>query len=106
MNRLVELSIAAASDASEISGWIAERSLAGEAAWLDAFRSALDELEEWADSCPAIADLDLPGRDIRERTFRTRRGRTYRLVFEIRDDTVFVLRVRGPGQDFLTDDDL
>ena len=44
--------------------------------------------------------------EIRHILFKTRRGKTYRAIFIIRTDTVFVLHVRGPGQDLIAPDEL
>jgi len=48
----------------------------------------------------------LIGREIRQVTFKTRRGRMYRLLFEIRGAEIIVLHVRGPGQRLLGKDDI
>jgi hypothetical protein len=40
----------------------------------------------------------LLGRNVREKFFKTRQGRRYRLLYTINGDVVRVLRVRGPGQ--------
>ena len=39
--------------------------------------------------------------EVRQLTFKTRKGLWYRLLFIVRDDKVFVLHVRGPGQDLM-----
>ena len=44
--------------------------------------------------------------EVRQFLFKTRRGRTYRAVYVIMDDEVRILRVRGPGQPPLTDDEM
>lgn len=38
--------------------------------------------------------------------FKTRKGRKYRVLFTIQDQTAIILHVRGPGQDLLDPDDL
>jgi hypothetical protein len=38
--------------------------------------------------------------------FKTRRGRPYRALFVVRDRTVFILHVRGPGQDFVAPNEI
>lgn len=45
------------------------------------------------------------GREIRQLLFRTRKGRTYRALFDIQGKTVRVLRIRGPGQQLLAPED-
>jgi len=44
--------------------------------------------------------------ELRQRLFRMRRGRVYRLLFVIAKTEVSVLRVRGPGQAPLAANDL
>jgi hypothetical protein len=48
-------------------------------------------------------DCSIP---LRQATFRTRHGRTYRAVFTIVGDQVRILRVRGPGRPPLEADEL
>jgi len=93
-------------DARQITRWIAQRSLQGAQAWLDAYEALLERLAEYADSCPAaLEDAECSIR-LRESLFRTRHGRTYRAVFTIAGDEVRILRIRGPGQPPLQDDEL
>jgi len=47
----------------------------------------------------AQAPESLPlSRDLRQAFFKTRRGRRYRIVFEVNEQEVIILRVRGPAQ--------
>lgn len=39
--------------------------------------------------------------EVREVLFQTPKGRPYRILFTIQSNEVLILRVRGPGQDFL-----
>jgi hypothetical protein len=43
---------------------------------------------------------------IREVFFKTRKGNPYRVLFTILGDEVLVLRVRGPGQDYVAETEL
>ena len=49
----------------------------------------------------AFADFE-----VRHMTFKTRRGRPYRLLFTLADREARVLHVRGPGQDLVSADEL
>jgi plasmid stabilization system protein ParE len=80
---------------------IAVRSKAGAEAWARAFDKALARLEESADSCPLAAENEYVDFEVREILFKTRRGLIYRILFTIRENMVFILHVRGPGQDFV-----
>lgn len=92
-------------DVRSISRWIADRSIQGAAAWLDAYEQLLLRLAENADSCAVAvedAEFDLA---LKQALFGTQRGRTYRAIFTILGDQVRILRLRGPGQPPLTNDE-
>ena len=44
--------------------------------------------------------------ELRQLLFKTRHGLTYRAVFTMLDDDVFILRLRGPGQPPLGPDEM
>lgn len=93
-------------DVRHITRWIAQHSTQGAEAWLEAYEQLLARLAEHADSCPAAlegADCTVP---LKEALFRTQHGRTYRAVLTILGDEVRIMRVRGPGQPPLQDDEL
>lgn len=88
----------ARADKDHIFKWIHSRSRMGAMAWLDAYDSMVDRLKSNADSCGKAhesPDLDM---EVRQVLFKTRQGRIYRALFVIENHTVFVLRIRGPGQ--------
>ncbi len=97
-------------DIEDIYQWLRQRSPTGAAAWYAAIVATLDRLADVAATCPAAAEAATVGVDLRQALFKTRRGRTYRILFLIVDAEVRVLRVRGPGQrpiaarDLATDD--
>lgn len=89
-----------------IARWIAERSPQGAEAWLDAVDRLIDRLAVQANSfAPALEDADcsIP---VKQALFRTRHGRAYRAVFTIVENEVRILRIRGPGQPPVKDDEL
>ena len=88
----------AKADKRSIVEWIRERSPAGATAWLNAYDRAVEQLTNRADSyAEAHENTDLL-LDVRQILFKTRRGRVYRALFVIEATTVYILRVRGPGQ--------
>jgi plasmid stabilization system protein ParE len=98
MTFLVIVTDEARRNVNSIRQWIAERSPQGASSWTEAYRSALNKLS--VDPLrPALApesrEFDI---DLRQLFFRTRRGRTYRILYHVVLDTVVVLHVRGPGQ--------
>jgi len=94
------------SDADEIYEWLAHRSLAGATRWYLALRKTLHSLTENPGSRGQAPEGELVGRDVRQALFKTRRGRIYRVLFIVVDDTVHVVAIRGYGQDLATLDDL
>jgi plasmid stabilization system protein ParE len=96
----------AEADVRSIARWIAERSTQGAASWLDAYDGLLRFLAEQADSCAVAQENDDGAIPLKQALFRTRRGRTYRAVFTIVGNEVRILRVRGPGQPPLLEDEL
>jgi plasmid stabilization system protein ParE len=106
MKFAVSVSSRAQYDSDRIFEWIAARSHQGAVAWHRAFEHALHQLQSDADLYGAAAEGSEIGRDIRQRIFRTRRGRAYRLVYLMIGSEVRVLRVRGPGQSSVSDDEL
>ncbi len=97
----------AKSDKRQILEWILGRSPQGGRAWLNAYDEAIALLERNAEAFgEASENRDCPLLDVKQTFFKTKRGRVYRLLYFIEDTTVFVLRVRGPGQPPLTHDEL
>ncbi len=86
--------------------WLRERSQSGAEAWLRRWAEVLDELSNSPESF-GIAPEDEETEDcIQQAIFRTRKGLPYRALFLVREETVFVLHVRGSGQDRIAPEDL
>jgi plasmid stabilization system protein ParE len=97
----------AKSDVRAIFEWLYERSTQGAKAWIDAYDAALLRLKTDAGSLGfALDNNECPEFELRQIFFKTRRGRIYRAVYFIAENTVYVLRVRGPGQAPIDPDDL
>lgn len=85
-------------DKESIARWLFDQSPQGAMAWLDAYDDVVERLRTAADVFAEALenkDCDL---EVRQALFRTRRGRFYRVVFYIEQESVYILRVRGPGQ--------
>jgi plasmid stabilization system protein ParE len=93
-------------DAQHIYDWLLARSAQGARNWWAAFGDACDRLKEDPLTCARSLESDALRRDLREALFKTRRGHYYRLVFMVVESEVRILRVRGPGQPVLTEDEL
>jgi plasmid stabilization system protein ParE len=93
-------------DKSSIFHWLHERSPEGAAAWLDAYDSVIERLNQHAASfglAPESQDCEF---DVRQALFKTRRGRVYRALFFIDCRDTYILRVRGPGQAPVSPDEI
>lgn len=84
--------------------WIAKRSREGAANWYRRLLEVLDTLKSRPMSYGLAPESAVVGRGIRQINFKTRRGRLYRLLFEVRENDVYVLHLRGPGQRLLRAD--
>jgi plasmid stabilization system protein ParE len=73
--------------------------------WFAAIWKAIDKLERAPDRCPLAIESDCLGLEIRELLFGRRRGK-YRILFEIRQDTVTILRVWHGARDAIHGEDL
>jgi plasmid stabilization system protein ParE len=98
MSRTLRILERATSDVDAIFNWLVPRSVQGAISWYLAFRRSADKIAEAPQSFARAPEADRLSRDLRQALFKTRRGRTYRIVFEFTDSEIFVLRVRGPGQ--------
>lgn len=97
---------AALEDVETIVSWLHKRSPSGATAWYRRWSATLDELSRSADHCveaPESADHPL---QLRQLQFKTRRGHPYRILFVIQSSKVYVLHVRGSGQDLLSPDEI
>jgi len=89
----------AKAEAQAIFDWITTRSPSGAARWSDEYIRILECLAENPLRFGFAPEAALTSLEVREATFRTRRGKRYRTLFVVRDREVFVLAVRGPGQE-------
>lgn len=86
--------------------YIAQRSPAGAANWANAFYRALKSLETNALMHGLAPEDDDHEVEIRQMFFRTRQGNNYRALYTVRGADVFVLHLRGPGQDLMGPDEI
>jgi plasmid stabilization system protein ParE len=93
-------------DADRIFEWIENQSREGAGRGYAAFLKTLESLKNNPDRCGRAPEAALVAAEIRQITFKTRRGGVYRILFLVCDDEVLILHVRGPGQPLLTPDEL
>jgi plasmid stabilization system protein ParE len=106
MSRTLRIVERARSDVDDIFHWLVRRSLKGAISWYLAFHRASEQIALAPESFAAAPESHTLGRELRQSLFKTRRGRTYRIVFEVSATEIILLRVRGPGQTPLRRGDL
>lgn len=93
-------------DKRSIFVWLFERSKPGAGAWLNAYDSAIERLKQTPEGFGEALENDECLVNVKQAFFKTRHGRTYRILFMIDGSVVYVLRVRGPGQAPVSPDEL
>jgi plasmid stabilization system protein ParE len=83
--------------------WIAHKSAAGAQALERAYSKALTKLAESPFTYPFAPEGERVNLEVRQFFFQTRSGKPYRGLFMVRDQIVWILHFRGPGQDLLRD---
>jgi hypothetical protein len=78
----------------------------GAAAWYASLGTVIRKIADEADSSALAPESDLVGIPLRQRLFRTRHERRYRVLFTVTENEVCVLRVHGPGQPPVSKSDL
>ena len=89
----------AAREIEEQYHWLAERSEAAANRWRNALLEAINTLEENPDRCPEAPEAEW--HDGLRQLLHGRRRQLHRVLFEIRGQTVVVLRVRHSARDFV-----
>lgn len=101
----VQLTEMAAAEIRRGYSWLAERSLAAANRWRDSILAAVDSLAENPDRCPLAPEDEWYAGTLRQLLHGKRRS-VYRILFEMRNQVVVILRVRHAAQDLLDADDL
>lgn len=102
----VRLGPKAMEDIDATIAWLAARSLSGARAWVEALDTAKAAVVLAPHSFLRPQEAFRLNRDLRAALFKTRHGKTYRIIFVIDGTEIIVLRVRGTGQPDLESGDL
>ncbi len=98
MNRTLLILRRAENDVERIYGWLVKRSPIGALRWRGAYLQAITEIKHDPLRFASASEPSLASRQVRQRMFRTPRGRNYRILFIVTDEFIRILRIRGPGQ--------
>lgn len=105
MSFKVNLSARAERDLDHILEYLLARSPQGAATWLSRWDEVLVQLQESADQTTLAPENDDHKDEIHHVVFKTRRGRKYRAIFIIENESVQITHVRGPGQKRVSPDE-
>jgi len=103
----LDVSEQAERDVERVFGWLVERSPHGAQSWYRVYDQTVESLRENPDRRARAREADAFGTcEVRQIVFATQQGRSYRVLFVVQNETVHILAVRGPGQDFVQADEL
>ena len=80
--------------------YLLKRSPQGANAWSDAVDQAVHDLKDSADMHGLAPESSDHLFDVFQFIFKTKSGNPYRLLYEIHGTDVFIMTIRGLGQDF------
>jgi plasmid stabilization system protein ParE len=93
-------------DIDEAVDYIAERAPLAAKRWLAGFNKELQSLATHPERWGLAPENGLLGLQIRQLIYRAKSGSASRALFVIAGDQVRVLRIRRPGEDVLSEDEL
>ncbi len=105
MAHSVHITARALREIDEALAWLAERSVAAARRWHAQLIEAVRSLENNPARCGLAPESERYPGEIRQLLHGKRRG-VYRILFEIRDNTVYILRVRHSAQELLNPEEL
>jgi plasmid stabilization system protein ParE len=90
-------------DAQEIYSWLVDYSVQGAQAWFIEYLDAVESLRMFPLRGSMAEETAIRKQPIRQLFFKTKSGRSYRLLYSVSNDEIVVLHVRGPGQRLIGD---
>jgi len=100
MKFAVEITNTAWAEIEEAYDWLAKRAPTAAARWKENLLAAIDTLESFPAGCSIAPESEYFGREVRQLLYGKRQHK-YRVIFEIREKVVVVLRVRHGARRFL-----
>ena len=101
MKYRLELTAQAEAEIEEAYRWIREDSPSRASAWRQGLLETAQTLKTFPERCPLAPESAAFGREIRHLLYG-KRGGVYRLLFEIRGHTVYILHVRHGARRHMT----
>lgn len=101
----VQITKQAINDLEQALTFLSERSESAAGRWYASIRKSFATLANNPTRCPEAPEAEWYGEGLRVLLHGKRRN-TYRILFEIRGEVVFVLRIRHGRQDFLGPDEI
>jgi plasmid stabilization system protein ParE len=99
----VVLARKAAREIEEQYDWLAQHSVAAANRWRDSLLEAVQSLEDNPQRCGEAPEAEW--HEGLRQLLHGKRRQVYRILFEIREENVVILRVRHSAQDFLGPED-
>jgi plasmid stabilization system protein ParE len=93
----------AAREIEEQYNWLAQRSETAANRWRNSLLEAIDTLEDNPERCPEAPEAEW--HEGLRQLLHGKRRQVHRILFEIREQTVVVLRIRHGAQDFIGPDE-
>lgn len=100
MTFYVEMTVTATAEAEEAHLWKLQRSAVSAAKWYNGLVDAIDSLSAYPERCSLAPESETFGKEIRQLMYGKHQG-TWRILFEVRGDTVYVLHIRHGRQQLL-----
>jgi plasmid stabilization system protein ParE len=98
MSYPIELTARAEADINRIYDQLSRRSPEGAVRWYESFWDAVERLRVNPFTCALAFEHEEFEEELRHFLFGTRKGRTYRALFVVREDVVKIVAVRWPGE--------
>ena len=100
MTHAVHITTRALREIDEALAWLSERAPAAAARWHERLLEAVRSLEDNPARCGLAPESEWYPGELRQLLYGKRRG-VYRILYEIRGNTVYILRVRHSAQALL-----
>jgi plasmid stabilization system protein ParE len=105
MAHSVQITARALREIAEALEWLSEQSPLAAVRWHQRLQEAVRSLEKNPERCGLAPESEWYPGELRQ-LLHGKKRRIYRILFEVRGDTVYILRVRHAAQELLEPEDL